>query len=603
MKLKKLLLALGGACLLASCDYLDKTPDEDMTIPDVFTNPDWTRAFLSNIYSWLPNEANFADDGGFRSPFTGGCDEMEIAYGGAYSHMINAGSWNSDNVNRIPIWKEGYAAIRSINIFLSYIDRANATAEQIRNWKGEALFLRAFFHFEVMRAYGPIVAMDFVADPGVTADRFRRVSIERSAAFIAQDCMDAYELLPPVQNSTDLGRPTQASALALRSRVLLYLASPLYNGNPDLAMMKDPATGEQLIPQTEDPEKWKDAAEAAARCIREAEAAGFGLYHSEDDDPVKNYEEIFTENWNCEILFGKNLGDYWHHMWCSDPISYGTPSIFNPTQEMVDAYEMEDGTTPITGYTDNGLNPIVNAESGYTETGYATEAETGRWPAGVRNMYTHREPRFYASINFPGQVWKHDHELAFWYEGVDGKKYAGSDYCKTGYLMRKINNIDITSNPLKTEKTFWIYFRLGEIYLNCAEALNEYAGPSTANADGHDAYYYINEIRNRSGLPGLPDGLSKEQMRERIKHERRIELAFETHRFFDVRRWKDAELSEAKPVHSLNIYAGTSKQDDAFYVRTLCEQRVFVAPQHYFFPIEQSEIDKNRDGLLQNPGW
>ena len=136
MKLKKLLLALGGACLLASCDYLDKTPDEDMTIPDVFTNPDWTRAFLSNIYSWLPNEANFADDGGFRSPFTGGCDEMEIAYGGAYSHMINAGSWNSDNVSRIPIWKEGYAAIRSINIFLSYIDRANATAEQIRNWKG-----------------------------------------------------------------------------------------------------------------------------------------------------------------------------------------------------------------------------------------------------------------------------------------------------------------------------------------------------------------------------------------------------------------------------------------------------------------------------------
>ena len=92
-------------------------------------------------------------------------------------------------------------------------------------------------------------------------------------------------------------------------------------------------------------------------------------------------------------------------------------------------------------------------------------------------------------------------------------------------------------------------------------------------------------------------------MRERIKHERRIELAFETHRFFDVRRWKDAELSEAKPVHSLNIYAGTSKQDDTFYVRTLCEQRVFVAPQHYFFPIEQSETDKNRDGLLQNPGW
>ena len=255
------------------------------------------------------------------------------------------------------------------------------------------------------------------------------------------------------------------------------------------------------------------------------------------------------------------------------------------------------GSTPITGYTNNGLKPIVNTASGYIEEGYTNKAEDGRWPSGVRNMYVGREPRFYASINFPGQIWKQNHELAFWYEGVDGKKYAGSDYCKTGYLMRKINNIDITSNPLKTEKTFWIYFRLGEIYLNYAEALNEYSGPVDAV---YDAVY---EVRKRAGLPRLPKGLSKEQMRERIKHERRIELAFETHRFFDLRRWKDAEKSEGKPIHSLNIYAGTSRQDNAFYERTLCEQRVFVAPQHYFFPIEQAEIDKNRDRLLQNPGW
>lgn len=598
MKTKFIALALCILpCLNACTDYLDKTPDEDMTIEQVFTNPDWTRAYLSNIYSWLPNEANFADDGAFRSPFTGGCDEMEIAFGGAFSHMINAGSWNSSNIDRIPVWREAYAAIRCANIFLAHIDRANATPDQIKVWKGEAYFLRAYFHFQVMRAYGPAILVDRVIAPDEIASDLVRSTIDATAKFIADDCGRAFNGLPETWTSTDYGRPTQTSALALKSRVLLYLASPLYNGNTDLAMMKDPVTGQQLIPQQENPEKWKDAADAAEDCLEAAKAAGFKLHYSSSNDPVKNYEEVFTENWNEEILFGKNLGDYWHHMWCSDPISYGTPSIFNPTQELVDAYEMEDGSTPITGYTNNGLKPIVNAASGYIEEGYTNKAEDGRWPSGVRNMYVGREPRFYASINFPGQIWKQNHELAFWYEGVDGKKYAGSDYCKTGYLMRKINNIDITSNPLKTEKTFWIYFRLGEIYLNYAEALNEYSGPVDAV---YDAVY---EVRKRAGLPRLPEGLSKEQMRERIKHERRIELAFETHRFFDLRRWKDAEKSEGKPIHSLNIYAGTSRQDNAFYERTLCEQRVFVAPQHYFFPIEQAEIDKNRDRLLQNPGW
>ena len=598
MKLYHLILSAGLLLGMGACtDYLDKTPDEDMSLPDIFTNPDWTRSYLSNIYSWLPNEANYADDGAFRSPFTGGCDEMEIAYGGAYSHLINAGSWNSDNISRVPVWTEAYDAIRCTNIFLSYIDAANATPEQIKAWKGEAYFLRAFFHFQVLRAFGPIPLMDYVVSPEDDASWIVRKPVDACCRFIAEDCDRAAECLPPTWASTDLGRPTQASALALKSRLLLYVASPLYNGNEELAAMKDPVTGEALIPLTGDRQKWKEAAVAAQQCIRTAEASGFGLYRSASNDPVKNYEEIFTENWNCEILFGKNLGDYWHHMWCSDPISFGTPSIFNPTQELVDAYQMEDGSTPITGYTSNGLKPIVNASSGYAEEGYATEAEPGRWPVGVRNMYTHREPRFYASVNFPGQVWKHGHELAFWYEGADGKKYAGSDYCKTGYLMRKINNIDITSNPLKTEKTFWIYMRLGEIYLNYAEAMNEYAGPVDS------VYICVDAIRVRCGLPALPKDLTREQMRDRIKHERRIELAFENHRFFDLRRWKDAAKSEAQPIHSLNIYAGKTRQDDAFYQRTVCEQRVFVAPQHYFFPIQQTEIDKNRDRLLQNPGW
>ena len=139
--------------------------------------------------------------------------------------------------------------------------------------------------------------------------------------------------------------------------------------------------------------------------------------------------------------------------------------------------------------------------------------------------------------------------------------------------------------------------RVGEWYLTLAEALNEYYGPDD------EVYDAIEVIRKRAGLDGLAEGLSQEEMRDRIKHERRIEMAFENHRFFDVRRWKDAEKTQGGTIQCLDIYAGKSLQDDAFYKRVVCEERVFISPQHYFFPIPQDEIDKNSDNLVQNPGW
>lgn len=598
MKLRKIITVLLLACCATACDYLDKTPDEDLTIKDVFTRREWIRAYISNIYSWLPNENHFADDGGFRNPFVGGSDEMEIAFGEAYSHLINAGTWNSSNVGRVPIWTEAWCSVRCCNIFLANIDGSNQDPDEIREWKGEIYFLRAFYHFLALRAYGPIPLIDHVVEVEDDMSEILRQPFDRCVEFIAADCDRAAGCLPPTRSTTDYGRPVRAAALALKARLLLYAASPLYNGNPELAGLKDPQTGECLIPQVPDPEKWKLAADAAREALDEVDGSGFyGLYRSSSNDPVKNYEEIFTVNWNREVLFGKNLGDDLHHIWCSDPVSFGLPSIFNPTQEMVDCYRMENGSRPITGYTGNGLEPVINPASGYVEEGYAAAARAGRWPAGVRNMYVNREPRFYASINYPGQIWKLNHELAFWYEGVDGKRNAGSDYCKTGYLMRKINNINITFQPWAVQKPVWIYFRVGELYLNLAEACNEYAGP------GAEVYAALNEIRNRSGLDDLPEGLSQTQMREEIKLERRIELAFETHRFFDVRRWKDAPQTEARPIHSLDIWRGTQRQDDAFYRRIVCEDRIFESPKHYLFPIPQEEINKNPRKLVQNLEW
>lgn len=608
MKTTIKLMAIGILCMpLVSCEkYLDKTPDEDMTLEMVFTNQEWTDQFLAHIYSWCPTEANFADDGGaWRSPFVGGCDEMEIAYGGAYSHQINSGAWNTSDINRSPIWNETYMATRKVNHFLENLDRVpNAGQDLKKRWTGEGHFMRAYHHFLSFRTYGPIILLDKSLEMDEDLLSYVRQPVDSCVNFIVRECDMATQYLPPgyFNNTTLLGRATSVAAKALKSRVLLYAASPLFNGNTAYANFVG-ADGTQLVSQTFDREKWKRAADAALDCITEAEANGYGLY-DQNPNKVENYQEIFTVNFNKEQLFVKPLNLYDHYLWCDDPISLGGYSIINPTQEMVDAYEMADGSTPIVGYNSDGT-PIINPASGYQEEGYVASAdEQGRWPSGVRNMFVNREPRFYASINFPGQYWKTNqdgspHELAFWYDGIDGRRFAGSDYCKTGYLMRKIVNERSTRlyPSFFVNQSVWVYFRLAEQYLNYAEAINEYE-QSPAKA-----YPYVNAIRNRAGLPDLPEGLSYTEMRDRIKHERRIELAFETHRFFDVRRWKDAEVSENRPIHSLNINEGAHKQDDAFYKRIVVENRIFEAPKHYLFPLHRDEINKNPERLVQNPGW
>ena len=243
------------------------------------------------------------------------------------------------------------------------------------------------------------------------------------------------------------------------------------------------------------------------------------------------------------------------------------------------------------------VKPVINPGSGYVDEGFVVAAHpNGYYPVGVRNMYVGREPRFYASINFCLQRWKTT-SLYFWKTGKDGRDYAGSDYCKTGYLQKKLVDPDFSITPFRENRRSRVFFRLGEIYLNYAEALNEYQGPVA------DVYNYVNVIRNRAGLPDLPTGLTKEQMQDKIRHERRIELAFEGHRFFDVRRWKIAPQTDDIWIHSMNILAGTSRSDNAFYKRIGVEKRIFVAPKHYLWPIPQYEIDRNRKGIPQNPGW
>ena len=578
-----------------------------MTLDDVFAERNYAMDFLNNIYRELPWEMRWQDDNElYRATWTVACDEMECAYGGTYGHLINQGAWDPTNVSRLHTWRVEYRAIRKCNIFLERIGGTPMEESERETWTGETYFLRAFNKFLLFRAYGPIALVNHAVAADEDMLAFKRSPINEVVDDILADCDEAMKRLSNTATGIRIGRVTATAALALKARTLLYYASPLWNGNTDYANFRG-VDGEVLVPQGYDASRWQRAADMNLQLINHARANGFDLYRSPNNDPYLNFSNIWQEHHNNEWIFFMTWQNDQHHNRCGDPLSVSGYSILNPTQNLVDAFQMADGLDPIIGYTNDGLTPIINPASGYTETGFSTEAHPkGYHPTGVHNMYFNREPRFYATILFARQLWKTDitrggrtGELEFWYAGRDGRRSAGSDYCKTGYLMCKVNDhqwrLPDFGNITRAPK--WVYFRLGEFYLNYAEALNEAQGPVA------DVYTYVNAIRERAGLPGLPAGLSKDQMREKIIHERRIELALENHRFFDARRWKIADVTENIPAFGLNIQAGENRDDESFYERVRIESRVFTAPKHYLVPLSSNEFNKVRTIMVQNPGW
>ena len=587
------IIAWVGLLLITACNknFLEKQPDENLDIDAIFSERRYAEGFLTSIYFNIPGSQEPSQDQQ-RNPFTGGSDEMEITWTGAYSHKLNSGAWSSADF--FPdLWGYMYEGIRMANIFLENVDKVPMEEAERRLWKGEATFLRAYYHFTLVKMYGAIPLVDQTIGLGDDWSQIRRDPVDEVITFIANECDIAADLLdwtvPPIRS----GRITKPAALALKSQALLFMASPLFNGNPDYRSLVDDH-GRRLFPD-HDASWWRKAADAAKACIDGSQQNGYGLHFAADNDPMKNYAETFLVHNNREVLLARNNGVHSHFERCANPLSHGGYSIYSVTQEMVDAYEMTNGQRPITGYGPDG-SPIINAASGYQETGFTSTAHPrGYHPAGISNMYVNRDPRFYASITYSGAIWK-NRPVELWNSGIDGEGRAGSDFCISGYLMRK--GVNPTSNIPQNlfGLNTWIMFRLGEQYLNYAEALNEADGPVP------DVYSYMNAIRARSGMPALPTGLSKEDMRERIRQERRVELAFETHRYFDTRRWKIAASLDNKEIYGMNIWEGTHLQDNIYYKRVPIEERIFVAPKHYLWPIQIMEIEKN-PMLVQNAGW
>ena len=550
-------MAVGSAFTLCSCnDFLDREEDSFIDKTATFDSYNRTKQYLTYAYSLLPEGLNRFSGGALLGAAT---DDACFAIESSNIQQFNNGSWNALS-NPDNVWDRYFAGIAKcctllensnhINLDISRLDPAKRVEyennlKDIRMWRAEAHFLRAYFNFELLKRYGPIPIIKSTLDINKDYSDTPRPTMKEVVEFIANDCdiaADSLELTPWRNMNDAFGRATKGAALALKSRLLLYAASPLYVDFGDVDEANKPS----------DATLWKAAADAAKAVI---DLNQYELAPAYDDlfkNDFQNKEYIFVRRYPSNSDFEKS----------NFPVSYGGKGGTNPSQNLIDDYEMLDGT-----------------------------AFDWSDPVKAAHPFENRDERLLATVLMNGVLFK-GKRVATYPGGADAMPNPNAT--KTGYYLRKFlnENVNIQTGGGSDGHVVPL-FRLAEIYLNYAEALNEY------DPTNPDIAVYLNKIRERVSLPDVPSGLTQEQMRTLIHHERRVELAFEEHRFWDVRRWKVASSTLGAPVKGVKI-----TQDDAgnfTYSPVQVEQRVFQ-PKMYWYPIPQSEVLKLHH-WEQNKGW
>ena len=550
-------MAVGSAFTLCSCnDFLDREEDSFIDKTATFDSYNRTKQYLTYAYSLLPEGLNrFSGDALLGAATDDACFAIESSN----IQQFNNGSWNALS-NPDNVWDRYFAGIAKcctllensnhINLDISRLDPAKRVEyennlKDIRMWRAEAHFLRAYFNFELLKRYGPIPIIKSTLDINKDYSDTPRPTMKEVVEFIANDCdmaADSLELTPWRNMNDAFGRATKGAALALKSRLLLYAASPLYVDFGDIDEANKPS----------DATLWKAAADAAKAVIDLNQYALAPAYDDLFKNDFQNKEYIFVRRYPSNSDFEKS----------NFPVSYGGKGGTNPSQNLIDDYEMLDGT-----------------------------AFDWSDPVKAAHPFENRDERLLATVLMNGVLFK-GKRIATYPGGADAMPNPNAT--KTGYYLRKFlnENVNIQTGGGSDGHVVPL-FRLAEIYLNYAEALNEY------DPTNPDIAVYLNKIRERVSLPDVPSGLTQEQMRTLIHHERRVELAFEEHRFWDVRRWKVASSTLGAPVKGVKIM-----QDDAgnfTYSPVQVEQRVFQ-PKMYWYPIPQSEVLKLHH-WEQNKGW
>lgn len=591
-------------CFLAAClvscnkDFLNQVPDDRLTIGDVFKRRTTTESYLSGVYSYIRSNSDWNNG----TPWEGLSDEADVTYNDYPTYAMNLGQWDR-NRESYNYWTYYYQGIRRAAYFMEHAHECPELDETLlKQYVAEARVLRAYFYAQILAQYGPAILLpDLPVPPDATIDQFSfpRSSYDECVDYIAKEIDNALPDLPATQGSTqEYGRIKKGMALAIKSRMLLYAASPLFNGNTAYADFKN-KDGKQLISQTYSAEKWKRAADAAKAVI---DMPDYRLYKELDGNgnikPYESLKNVFVKDWNQEVILARVVSDGLYSIDKNgSPYVLGGWSSWGATQSAVDAYFMANGRT------------IDDPLSGYTETGF-TSVATNYYAAGASNMYVNREPRFYVGISFNLSKWINNASnnnggtgsspiTIQLYKGGNSGQYTGRNWSRTGYVVRKMVNPNSIVGPDRIAARTEVMYRLAEIYLNYAEALNEYS-PGAA-----DIKTYINYIRERAGIPQygsgagqVPEPVGQDGWRTAIRRERRVELAFESHRFFDTRRWKQAETTDGGAFYGMDVNASTTAD---FSKRVVFETRVFQN-KFYLWNIVQDELNKDAN-LVENPGW
>ncbi|RZF58331.1 RagB/SusD family nutrient uptake outer membrane protein [Sphingobacterium corticibacterium] len=650
--IKKIVVGIRIALLssiLSSCNYLDVVPDNIATIDHAFSDRAHAESYLYGCYSFLPT---FSTPN--HSPVFFGGDEAWL-FNEVNTSVLNIRGWRiargEQNTNT-PIFnywasnqdgfsKDGgismFTAIRDVNIFLEEIHKpGDLTINERNQWIAEAKFLKAFFHFWLLRCYGPIPIIDTNLPISAETEEVQvyREPVDSVANYIARLLDEAIVDLPEVSPNfiSEMGRATKSIAAAVKAQTLVLAASPLFNGNTyyDNLGTTDSRGVEIFHTGGYKSEKWVLAATAIESAIAYAESAGHVLYDFRTSSEAAFVHQptihamqsrgAATDHWNPEIIWGqlpRDNPDLIQRM-SFPPFTEANKSVnllmsYAPPLHIVEQFYSRNGV-PLEEDEDwqekdwYGLRTASPSDEGhkyYIQDNFQTV-----------NLHYDREARFYGAISFDGSLYYangafDDTRLSptlFRHGTLGGFVY--DRHSATGYLQRKMININTSMAEAATAPVYFRYafpvIRLADLYLLYAEALNEVK----AQPD-EEVYYYIDVIRERSGLEGVVDSWNahavvskkdkprtKEGLREIIRRERLIELAFEGSRFWDLRRWKLAEHYLNEPIRGLNIYGETANE---FYRQVTLYQTNF-RQKDYLWPLRQGNLLRN-DKLVQNPGW
>lgn len=565
MKLKyKTLLyfMIGGTLSITACkkDLLNVQPTDRIATSAIESDTAVFEAFVTNRYigeRLQDKEGDGSNPGfgrGFEYSMWSSLTDESIYNNDDATWLVQRGQLAPENLGGAGVlWGRSYRSIRECNYALSILPNMPLSPAHKTRIEGELKFIRAFRYQDLIRNYGGIVLMsdkvtnltDNLQDPSL----FKRVSIKESIDYAVAQLDDAASKLP-LNNDGNwlLGRATKGAALALKSRLLLYAASPLYNAGT-----------------------WANAVTAAQAVIS---LNKYGIY-------TGGYNNLFLINETNETIFARlytKNANHTHLEIANGPNGYGGWAGNTPLQNLVDDYEMDNGKS------------ITDPTSGYD----------------ANNPYVHRDPRFAATVLYNGATYRGQTIETFIPGGKDSKDGPDNwNTTKTGYYLKKfMNDAYPLQNPWGNAGFQpWIYFRYAEILLNFAEAANEAYGPDAVPSGSTlSARTAINQIRSRPGInmPDLPSGLSQSQMRDAVRYERRVELAFEEHRFYDVRRWKIAEVTENKPAGGVII---TKSNGNFIYTPKVALDGRAFATKHYWLPIPRAEILASGGQLQQNSGY